>query len=186
MTVPNLTVINVTPDPRIYNDRPDGIAPFGLLLHHTGGRDSLAYLSQYHANPVSIHKLVPKRMPDGKPGHYQIVDDLKRAWHAGASRTVNGHDWGDLSIGIEIENLGNGIDPYTPEQYETVAQIIAYNCARYHIPDSMVKEHKDVALPVGRKTDVDASFDRARLWARVEAIRTDWPYPIKFWVCMAA
>lgn len=184
MAIPNLTITNVAPDSRIFNDRPAGVVPSGILLHHTGGTNSLAYLSQYHANPVSIHKLVPKRMPDGKPGHYQIVPDSKRAWHAGKSREVNGHDWGDLSIGIEIENLGNGHDPYTAEQYETVAQIIAYNAARYHIPDSMVQEHKDVALPPGRKTDVDASFDRARLWRRVREIRADWPYDIPFWVCM--
>lgn len=184
MAVPQLTVINVTPDPRIYNNRPPGVEPMGILLHHTGGTNSLAYLSQYHSNPVSIHKLCPKRMPDGKPGHYQIVPDAKRAWHAGATVTVDGHDWGDLSIGIEIENLGNGRDPYTAEQYETVAQIIAYNCARYLIPDSMVKEHKDVAIPPGRKNDIDLSFNRARLWLRVTEIRTSWPYSIPFWCCM--
>lgn len=171
MPTPNLTVINVSPDARIYDERPLGVKPEAILLHHTGGTNSLRYLSTYHANPVSIHKLVPKLMPDGKPGHYQIVPDTHRAWHAGHSVP----DWGDFSIGIEIENLGNGRDPYTEAQYETVAQIVAYNCSLYHIKDWWVKCHKDIAVPEGRKTDPDPTFNLNRMWMRVRQIRNEWP-----------
>lgn len=185
MSVPNLTVINVAPDARIYNLRPQGdegkIA--AILRHHTGGRNSLQYLSTYHANPVSIHKLVPKRMPDGRPGHYQIVPDSKRAWHAGESLWGGRSDWNDFSIGIEIENLGDGIDPYTDEQYETVAQIVAYCCALDFIEDHWVRDHREVALPPGRKTD-PLGWDHERERARVAEIRAAWPYTIPMWACM--
>lgn len=184
MSVPNLTVVSVTPDARIYNERPNGQAPSALLLHHTGGVNSLKYLSTYHANPVSIHKLVPKVMPDGNPGHYQIVSDSLRAWHAGISEWGGKEDWNDCAIGIEIENLGTGKDPYTDQQYETVAQIIAYHTALYHIGDKWVRDHKEVALPRGRKSDVDPTFSHARMWARVYEIRQSWPvgWPA-LWAC---
>ena len=184
--VPNLTVIDIAPDARVYNARPIGkdgkIA--GMLLHSTGGRNSLAWLSTYHANPVSIHKLVPKHMPDGNAGHYQIVADHMRAWHAGDSLWGGRADWNDFSIGVEIENLGDGMDPYTDEQYETVAQIVAYNCALYRIGDDWVRDHREVAMPPGRKTD-PVGWDHERMWRRVLAVRTEWPqgWPA-FWCCM--
>lgn len=187
MAIPNLEVILVTPDERIYNNRPPGQKIGGLLLHHTGGRNSLGWLSTYHANPVSIHKLVPKRMPGGGPGYYQIVSDSKRAWHAGNTGTP---DWGDISIGIEIENMGDGVDQYTNEQYETVAQIVASVTATYGFPDSMVKDHKNVAIPAGRKND-PRGWDHARMWARVKAIRQELIPPTesaihRFWLANGA
>lgn len=182
MTVPNLTVVDVAPDARIYDDRSVPIS--AILLHHTGGFNSLKYLSEYHANPVSIQKLVPKKMPNGNAGHYQIVPDAKRAWHAGRSEFGGKEDWNNYSIGVEIENLGDGKDKYSDEQYETIAQIIAYQCALYHIPDYFVRTHREVALPRGRKTDPDPTFDLGRLWNRVYQIRSAWPanYP-PFWCC---
>ena len=183
--VPNLTVINITPDPRIFNERPNGEASIkGILCHHTGGVNSLAYLSQYHTNPVSIHKLVPKTMPGGGPGHFQLVPDALRAWHAGVSDFEGSGDWNDLSIGIEIENMGDGRDPYTDEQYETVAQIVVYQCALHRIGDHWVRRHAEVALPPGRKSDTDPSFSLGRVWARVAEIRANWPagWP-PMWMC---
>lgn len=185
MPIENLTVVNVSPDARIYNNRPFGVEISAIVLHHTGGTNSLRWLSTYHAGPVSIHRLVPKVMPDGRPGHYQIVSDNKRAWHAGDSLFAGKQDWGNFSLGIEVENRGLGVDvdPYTPEQYECVAQIVAYNCARYHIGDYWVRHHKEICVPPGRKTDM-VGWDDGRMWQRVLEIRQDWPYPIPMWACM--
>lgn len=182
MPTANLTIMDVHCDPRIYDHRPSGILPEAILLHHTGGTNSLNWLSRYlgptvRPEEVSIHKLVPKRMPDGKPGLYQIVPDLDRAWHAGASVPSSN----DFSIGVEIENLGNGRDPYTLDQYETVAQIIAYGCALYHIKDFWVRLHKEIAVPLGRKHDPDPSFSMVRVWGRVRELRANWPYAIPAW-----
>ena len=186
MSVPQLTVKDVPADARIYNARPEGHAGViaAIVKHHTGGTDSLHHLSTYHDFPVSIHKLVPKKMPDGKAGHYQIVLDKDRASHVGESLYAGRDDWNDFSIGIEVENMGDGLDPYTPEQYECVAQIIAYQCALHHIPDDMVRDHKEVAIARGRKSDMKG-WDDVRMWKRITEIRTQWPanWPA-FWACM--
>ena len=176
--VPNLTVRSIGAQRQVYDERPQGTIISAIVLHHTGGTNSGDYLSKWHPRPVSIHKLVPKRMPGGGPGHYQIVPDSMRAWHAGVSVWGGREDWNDFSIGVEIENLGDGRDPYTDEQYETVAQIVAYHCALLSISRRWVRLHREISGRTEGKTDPDVSFDLARMWRRVDEIEANWPYTI--------
>lgn len=168
-------------DPRVYNDRPNGAQSIsGILLHHTGSpsEDGDAFwLSQFHENPVSVHKLIKRSGLIVK-----IVPEEKRAWHAGLSAWHGTNDCNNTMIGYEICNRGNG-EAFTDAQYEVIAQSIAYDCAVYHIPDANVTTHKAVrdmwlqAHPgtAARKND-PLGLDMDRVWARVRALRADWPF----------
>lgn len=161
-----------------YDNRPRGedgkIA--AIVLHHTGGRNSLSWLSGGHS--VSTHKLFAK---DGTI--FKIVPERKRAWHAGQSEYAGRTDWNDFSLGYEIENMGDGRDPYPPLQYEAVAMSCCYDCALYRIPDFWIRCHREIALPRGRKQDPDLTFDLNHLWNIMRRIREDWPFPIPRWYC---
>lgn len=92
-----------------------------ICLHHTGGTNSLDWLSTSHNSGVSVHALIRK---DGLI--YRIVPDGQTAWHVGRSAVGNFGRNGKAGspnkccLGIEIENLGNGSDEYTAAQYNSV------------------------------------------------------------------
>jgi N-acetyl-anhydromuramyl-L-alanine amidase AmpD len=168
-------VIDVTRDtePAVYNDRPAGVQPSAIVLHHTGGVNSLWWLSHFHPNPVSTHRLF------NKVGWiYKVVADDKRAWHAGDSEFAGRGDWNDFSLGYEIENRGDGADIYPLPQRISVAASIAYDTALYHIPDYWVRTHREIAP--GRKVD-PVGLDLDELWRMVFEIRRNWPYSHPLW-----
>ncbi len=81
-----------------------------LVIHHTAGnfKGSLDILTKKSARPVSSHYLVPEPVDDSykkkKLKVYQLVDEDKRAWHAGRSYWAGKSSLNDHSIGIEIVN----------------------------------------------------------------------------------
>ncbi|HET7063714.1 MAG TPA: N-acetylmuramoyl-L-alanine amidase [Rudaea sp.] len=83
----------------------DGRVRF-LVLHFTDENfeRSLDLLTRPHENPVSAHYLVSRAGEYGRnqPTVLRLVDESRRAWHAGPSR-FQGHELlNDDSIGIEI------------------------------------------------------------------------------------
>lgn len=83
----------------------DGRVRF-LVLHFTDENfeRSLDLLTRPHENPVSAHYLVSRAGEYGRPAPtvLRLVDESRRAWHAGPSR-FQGHELlNDDSIGIEI------------------------------------------------------------------------------------
>jgi len=91
----------------------------------------------------------------------------KRAWHAGSSVLDGVGKVNDFSVGIEMVNLNDGQDPYSPEQLEAVAGIIRHIRTKYDVPDSRIVSHAQIALPAGRKSDpVGCDFDKIRTLAR--------------------
>lgn len=97
-----------------------------VVLHHTAGTNSLAYLTK---NPqgVSAHVLIRK---DGTV--YRMVPDERAAHTVGRSNigryTVAPGDAGnanDITLNIELENLGVDADPYPPEQVSACAWQVA-------------------------------------------------------------
>ena len=83
----------------------DGRVRF-LVLHFTDENfeRSLDLLTRPHENPVSAHYLVSRAGEYGRPTPtvLRLVDESRRAWHAGPSR-FQGHELlNDDSIGIEI------------------------------------------------------------------------------------
>lgn len=76
-----------------------------LVLHYTADDfdRSLATLAQ---GPVSAHYLVPVPQDGRAPTVLQLVDESRRAWHAGESSWRGRTHLNDTSIGIEMENDG--------------------------------------------------------------------------------
>ena len=83
----------------------DGRVRF-LVLHFTDEdfARALDLLTRPHANPVSAHYLVSRAGDFGRatPTVLRLVDESRRAWHAGASRWQGHEPLNGESIGIEI------------------------------------------------------------------------------------
>jgi N-acetylmuramoyl-L-alanine amidase len=143
------------------NDRPAGTPISCIVLHHTQRYEDALATARYFQSPasqVSAHYIVDR---DGSL--VRCVPDDKRAWHAGISRFQGVDNVNDFSIGIEIANRGDNIDPYPEAQMRTVVQLVAWLSRQYGIPADRVTRHRDVALPAGRKSDPADNFDFARV-----------------------
>lgn len=107
-----------------------GHAIGAIVLHHTGGTDSLGWLLG-NIKRTSIHILIKK---DGTT--YRMVEDNRAAHHVGYSRVtlngvlyspnIKGRSANVPTLGIELENLGDGKDPYPEIQLRTAALWVAY------------------------------------------------------------
>jgi N-acetylmuramoyl-L-alanine amidase len=132
-----------------------------IVLHHTASNNGASDLA-WMRNPkseVSAHYMIDR---DGKV--YQLVNDQKRAWHAGKGE-LHGvpSDINGRSIGIEIVNLGDGKTPFTDAQYKSLTQLTGYLKQEYKVPMKNIVGHADVAVPKGRKNDPAPNFDWNRL-----------------------
>ncbi|MEX2963155.1 N-acetylmuramoyl-L-alanine amidase [Microbulbifer sp. TYP-18] len=81
-----------------------------LVLHYTASdfASSLHILTQPSEHPVSSHYLIPENGDASYPHKdlrvYQLVDENRRAWHAGPGKWNDRTQVNDQSIGIEIVN----------------------------------------------------------------------------------
>jgi N-acetyl-anhydromuramyl-L-alanine amidase AmpD len=158
-----------------HNTRPGGKSDIDtIVLHHTGGgslESNVAWMNN-PASKVSAHYTV------GKDGRIvNSVRDEDRAWHAGTSRYKGRDDVNDFSVGIEIVNKGDHVDPYPPEQMEAVAHLVAWLMTTLGISYERITGHRDVALPKGRKVDPSNNFDWQDLKARVQRHLSQAPVP---------
>lgn len=138
-----------------------------VILHYTGmktGAEALARLCDGEAK-VSAHYLVEE---DGAV--YRLVDENRRAWHAGVSSWKGESDINARSIGIEIVNPGHewGYRAFPEAQIESVAALLKKIRTRNNIPASRVLAHSDVAP--SRKEDPGEKFPWARLAAEGLAV----------------
>jgi N-acetyl-anhydromuramyl-L-alanine amidase AmpD len=128
-----------------------------VVLHATAGRypGDYGWLRQGGSSsaPVSIHYYIRKNGDIS-----QMVDDEDTAWHAGRSTwVVDGQriaynvGCNPISLGIELENLNDGRDPYPPAQYEAALWLVRKLVADYGIPRAHLVRHLDIAPQ--RKTD---------------------------------
>jgi N-acetylmuramoyl-L-alanine amidase len=131
-----------------------------IVLHYTGMVDMQSALDRLTSpeSRVSSHYLVDE---DGTI--FRLVDESKRAWHAGKSRWRGITDVNSASIGIEIVNPGHewGYRPFPEPQMTTVERLCCDIMARYPIPPCRVVGHSDIAPE--RKTDPGELFDWRRL-----------------------
>lgn len=96
---------------------------------------------------------------------YCLVDDDKRAQHAGISALEGETDVNGISIGIELEHR-KGDAPYSKAQLDALTWLCETKMGAYHIPASRVVSHRAVALPKGRKSDpTDWPEAEFRIWA---------------------
>lgn len=138
-----------------------------IVMHSTAGIDSRDWLSKWNKeniasaqNIVSIHYLVQR---DGMI--YYIINEAKRAWHAGITKMLEGEtDGNSYSIGVELEHFHE--PDYTDAQLDAAAELVADIMRRYNIPGKFVVSHASIAVPHGRKID-PVQFDWADFWNRV-------------------
>lgn len=119
-----------------------------LLIHATAGKQSgdVPTLQGRTKREVSVHYYI------NKFGHIlQIVQDNDIAWHAGASSWEGETDLNQFSLGIELENLNTGGDPYPRPQLDAVTWLAQRLVAKHNIKASRIVRHLDVSP--GRKTD---------------------------------
>jgi N-acetylmuramoyl-L-alanine amidase len=132
-----------------FDGRPKGQVVDTIILHATQ-IDTIEKVIKYFSmekSRLSAHYTIGK---DGRT--VQHVKDNDRAWHAGESKTPDGRQKvNDFSIGIELVNLNDGLDPYTEEQILALKELIKVLKTKW--PIKYVYSHAQVAMPPGRKTD---------------------------------
>jgi N-acetylmuramoyl-L-alanine amidase len=133
-----------------------------LLLHYTGmpsGDGALKWLTDPQSR-VSSHYFVGE---DGRV--VRMVDEGRRAWHAGKSLWAGETDINARSIGIEIANPGHeyGYRPFPDAQIDALVVLCQDILTRHRIPPERVLAHSDVAP--ARKADPGELFPWARLAA---------------------
>lgn len=143
-----------------FNDRPEGVAIDTLVLHYTGMKSAEAALERMcdPAAEVSAHYMIDE---DGVVT--QLVDEEKRAWHAGVSHWRGNDNLNHNSIGIELVNPGHefGYRPFPEVQMQALIPLCQAILERHHIPAHHVVGHSDIAPD--RKEDPGELFDWERL-----------------------
>lgn len=151
-----------------------------LILHYTGMQDG----------PIAIERLTDPEPragryafawenpedPEAKLGrasaHYvleedgrviDMVDESKRAWHAGAGLWRGEADLNARSIGIEIVNGGHdfGLPDYPEAQIAALIELVRDIAKRNGLKPHQIIGHSDVAP--GRKADPGEKFPWRRL-----------------------
>lgn len=150
-----MTEIIDSPSPN-HNERPAGKAVDILLLHYTGMRSGGAALDRLRdpAAKVSSHYLIEE---DGRI--HRLVEESRRAWHAGVSFWAGERDINGVSIGIELVNPGHdlGCQAFPQPQMAALIELGQAILARHPIAPARVLGHSDVAP--SRKIDPGELFD---------------------------
>lgn len=125
-----------------------------VIVLHATEQDSVAQSlhtlrTANSGGPVSAHYLV------GADGAlYQLVEDSRRAWHAGGGSWGTIGDLNSASIGIELDN--DGTEPFPPAQVDALLRLLEDVCTRLRIPRHAVIAHADMAPT--RKRDPGPRF----------------------------
>lgn len=148
-----------TPSPN-WNERPGGTCIDTVVIHYTGmqsGEAALRRLCDPKAE-VSAHYLIEE---DGRL--FQLVDEEKRAWHAGVSSWRGQDNINHNSIGIELVNPGHefGYRPFPEPQIERLISLLSHLKSCYNITVNGFVGHSDIAP--GRKLDPGPLFPWKKL-----------------------
>ena len=136
------------------------VCPDMIVLHYTGMETATAAIERLcdPLTEVSAHYVVA---PAGQI--FALVDEDRRAWHAGRSQWGGVNDVNSHSIGIEIANPGHmlGYPPFPEPQMLSVEWLVAQVMKCWKIAPERVVGHACIAP--GRKIDPGEKFDWARL-----------------------
>ena len=142
-----------------FDDRPEGTAVDTVVIHATV-LDSIEEVNRLFAattSKVSAHYTIGR---DGRIVSH--VSEANRAWHAGQSKMKDGRTHvNDFSIGIELVNRNDGVDPYPASQIRSLRILLISIMSRHRI--RYVVPHYECADPPGRKSD-PAGYDES--WIR--------------------
>lgn len=142
-----------------------------IVLHYTGMVSAAVSLNRL-CDPdakVSAHYLIEE---NGEV--WQLVDEERRAWHAGVASWNGETDINALSIGVELQNPGHehGYTPFPMTQIEALIALMDQIRSRHEIPDGRIVGHSDVAPQ--RKEDPGELFPWRTLATAGHGI---WPEP---------
>ncbi len=138
--------------------------PDMIVLHYTGMKTGEAALDRLRdptpGGRVSAHYLVEE---DGRV--FRLVDEARRAWHAGVASWKGQTDINSRSVGIEIVNPGHefGYRDFPEPQVAAVIALVGDIRSRWTIVDGDIVGHSDVAP--ARKPDPGERFPWKRLAA---------------------
>ncbi len=143
-----------------FNDRPFAV-PIDMLVVHYTGMESFETALERLCDPeakVSAHYLIEE---DGTV--HRLVDEDKRAWHAGVAWWRGAMDVNGRSIGIELVNPGHEFNyqEFPDAQMEALTALSRSILKRHPIRARNVVGHADIAP--GRKQDPGELFDWKRL-----------------------
>lgn len=133
------------------------LAPIRFIIIHYTGMVSAEQALERLSNPeakVSCHYFI-----DGDGQITQMVEDMDRAWHAGAGSYRGTSDLNSASIGIELHNPGHewGYVPFPEAQMRSCLRLVATLSVRHRIDRANVIGHSDLAPT--RKEDPGELFD---------------------------
>ncbi|MEU3686977.1 peptidoglycan recognition protein family protein [Streptomyces narbonensis] len=153
----------------------------GIVIHHTAGRDSLALCySGTSALPGPLcHTHLAKSgvahmVGNGRANHAGMfaenaMDAMRRELSVHPVPGPDAMDANARTYGIEIENLGNGVDFYPSAQYDAAVRWAAAICRFHGWSANSVIGHKegtrrkiDPAGPVGSAKGAAWSMDKFR------------------------
>lgn len=143
-----------------FGDR--GGARVDMIVIHYTAMDTAAALARLcdPQSSVSAHYVIAQT---GQV--YRLVDEDKRAWHAGVAHWSGVDDVNTCSIGIELDHMGIDADgdfiDYAEPQIQSLIALLTDLCERYEIPPHRVVGHSDVAPE--RKQDPGNRFPWRRL-----------------------
>ncbi|MEL6451921.1 MAG: N-acetylmuramoyl-L-alanine amidase [Pseudomonadota bacterium] len=148
-------IIHQHPSPN-WGPRRDGLVPRFVVLHYTAMATSEAAIARLcdPEHEVSAHYVICKT---GRVT--QLVAEGARAWHAGRGQWCGLDDMNSRSIGIELDNDGQG--PFAEPLMESLETLLRGILRAWHIPPAQVIGHSDMAP--GRKVDPGPFFDWPRL-----------------------
>lgn len=139
----------------------------GIVIHHTAGRDSLALcwsgtsalpgpLCHTHLAKDGVATMVGHGRANhagtfAQNAHDAVVKESADHPRPDAAEPVDGNQH---YYGIEIENLGDGRDPYPEVQYQAAVRWAAAICRAHGWSANSVIGHKE-----GTRRKIDPSFD---------------------------
>jgi N-acetylmuramoyl-L-alanine amidase len=144
-----------------------------IVLHFTAENFSQSLKTLTHGD-VSSHYLIDSEPPTV----YRLVDEARRAWHAGPSYWQGHTALNASSIGIEIVNLGNSgppndvYAPYPPAQIDQVVRLVRDIARRHAVRPHRIVGHSDIQPQT--KQDPGPLFPWRRL---AEEGLIPWPDP---------
>lgn len=127
-----------------------------VVLHYTA-MTSCAAAIQRLCDPV--HEVSAHWVVSRSGDTVQLVDESRRAWHAGAGSWQGQGDVNSRSVGIELDN--DGTSPFPDPQMCALERLLTGIMSRHAIAPEQVIGHQDMAPT--RKPDPGPRFDWARL-----------------------
>ena len=130
--------------------------PDMVVLHYTATSSASNALNTLCSSKaqVSAHYLISEN-----GCIFNLVDENKRAWHAGLSQWGGISDINSHSIGIELSN--DGFSPFGEKLMGSLEILLKEILKKWNIPVHRVLGHSDISP--GRKIDPGRKFDWERL-----------------------